>query len=162
MMNSKKQNNITAQINNLSQQKNLDLDKLRKLVKNLCAIFHLKNAVVEVSIVENEEIKKINKKFLNLNQTTDCISFDLSEDDSKTPKLFTVIVNAQKALKEAKARKHTTQAEIALYITHGILHNLGFDDSTSQQAQKMHQTENEILQQLGYGSVYNNDTETKK
>jgi len=161
-MNSKKQNNITAQINNLSQQKNLDLDKLRKLVKNLCAIFHLKNAVVEVSIVENEEIKKINKKFLNLNQTTDCISFDLSEDDSKTPKLFTVIVNAQKALKEAKARKHTTQAEIALYITHGILHNLGFDDSTSQQAQKMHQTENEILQQLGYGSVYNNDTETKK
>jgi probable rRNA maturation factor len=161
-MNSKKQNNITAQINNLSEQKDLDLDKLEKLVNTICARFHIKNAVIDISIVENEEIKKLNKKFLNQNQTTDCISFDLSDDDSNTPKLFTIIVNAQKALEEAKARKHTIQAEIALYITHGILHNLGFDDSTSRKAQKMHQTEDEILQQLGYGSVYNNDTGTKK
>ena len=162
MMGPKKQNNITAQINNLSEQKDLDLDKLEKLVNTICARFNIKNALIDISIVESEEIKKLNKKFLNRNQTTDCISFDLSDDDNDTPKLFTIIVNAQKALKEAKARKHTTQAEIALYITHGILHNLGFDDSTATQAQKMHQTEDEILQQLGYGSVYNNDTKTKK
>ena len=162
MMGPKKQNNITAQINNLSEQKDLDFDKLEKLVNTICARFHIKNALIDISIVESEEIKKLNKKFLNRNQTTDCISFDLSDDDNDTPNLFTIIVNAQKALKEAKARKHTTQAEIALYITHGILHNLGFDDSTATQAQKMHQTEDEILQQLGYGSVYNNDTKTKK
>ncbi|MCJ7691855.1 MAG: rRNA maturation RNase YbeY [Sedimentisphaerales bacterium] len=161
-MNSKKQNNITAQINNLSEQKDLDLDKLEKLVNTICARFHIKNAVIDISIVENEEIKKLNKKFLNRNQITDCISFDLSNDDTNTPKLFTIIVNAQKALEEAKAREHTIQAEIALYITHGILHNLGFNDSTATQAQKMHQTEDEILQQLGYGLVYNKDTEIKK
>jgi probable rRNA maturation factor len=152
-MNSKKQNNITTQINNLSEQKNLDLDKLEKLVNTICARFHIKNAIIDISIVESEEIKKLNKKFLNRNQTTDCISFDLSNDDTNTPKLFTIIVNAQKAVEEAKAREHTIQAEIALYITHGILHNLGFDDSTTTQAQKMHQTEDQILQQLGYGSV---------
>ena len=161
-MNLKKQNNITTQINNLSKQKKLDLDKLEKLVNTICARFHIKNAVVDISIVESEEIKKLNKKFLNRSQTTDCISFDLSDDDTNTPKLFTIIVNAQKASEEAKARKHTTQAEIALYITHGILHNLGFDDSTPAKAQKMHQTEDEILQQFGYGSVYNNNTETEK
>ena len=161
-MNLKKQNNITTQINNLSKQKKLDLDKLEKLVNTICARFHIKNAVVDISIVESEEIKKLNKKFLNRSQTTDCISFDLSDDDTNTPKLFTIIVNAQKASEEAKARKHTTQVEIALYITHGILHNLGFDDSTPAKAQKMHQTEDEILQQFGYGSVYNNNTKTEK
>ena len=38
-MNSKKQNNITTQINNLSEQKDLDLDKLEKLVNTICARF---------------------------------------------------------------------------------------------------------------------------
>jgi ssRNA-specific RNase YbeY (16S rRNA maturation enzyme) len=35
------------------------------------------------------------------------------------------------------------------------LHNIGFDDSTKEKAKKMHDTEDEILQQLGYGLVYN-------
>ena len=61
-MNSKKQNNITAQINNLSEQKDLDLDKLVKLVNTICARFHIKNAIIDISIVENKQIKKLNKK----------------------------------------------------------------------------------------------------
>ncbi len=46
-------------------------------------------------------------------------------------------------------------AELALYVTHGLLHQLGFDDATPEQAQKMHQAEDEILQHMGFGVVYN-------
>ena len=51
------------------------------------------------------------------------------------------------------------EAELALYITHGLLHNLGFDDSTEMQAKKMHDTEDEILRQSGFGLVYNKSNE---
>ena len=161
-MSSKKQNNIKVQINNLSEQKNLESAKLEKLVKNLCSRFSIKNALIDICIADNDKIKKINKKFLNRNQITDCISFDLSDDDANTPKIFTIIINAQKALKEAKARQHSIQAEIVLYITHSFLHNLGMDDSTSEKTKKMHKAEDEILKELGYGSVYNNDKGTKE
>ena len=61
----------------------------------------------------------------------------------------------ESAVKEAKLRGHSSEAELALYITHGLLHNLGFDDSQRTKAKKMHKTEDEILQQLGFGLVYN-------
>ncbi len=62
------------------------------------------------------------------------------------------------ALRQADLRGHSSQAELALYITHGLLHNLGFDDSTEDKAKKMHDMEDKILQQLGYGLVYNKNT----
>jgi probable rRNA maturation factor len=61
------------------------------------------------------------------------------------------------AVRQANLRGHSSEAELALYITHGLLHNLGFDDSTQGQAEKMHNIENEILQQLGYGPIYNGE-----
>jgi probable rRNA maturation factor len=62
------------------------------------------------------------------------------------------------ALRQANSRGHSSEAEIALYITHGLLHNLGFDDSTEPKAKNMHDIEDNILQQLGYGLVYNKNT----
>ncbi len=50
---------------------------------------------------------------------------------------------------------------MALYITHGLLHNLGFDDADPEQARRMHAAEDEILQDFGYGLVYNRDREAR-
>lgn len=70
-------------------------------------------------------------------------------------KIFELVVNGERAAKEANVRGHSGEAELALYVVHGLLHNLGFDDSTKADTKKMHETEDEILQELGYGLVYN-------
>jgi probable rRNA maturation factor len=82
------------------------------------------------------------------------IRYPLSAN-SAVKKSFEIIVNAQKAKSEGKKRGHSQQAELALYITHGLLHNLGFDDLTVKKAKAMHHLEDEILQQHGFGKVYN-------
>ena len=137
------------------------LPKLEKLVKAVCNRF-TRNQMqgtryeISIAIVDGAEICKLNKQFLNRKSTADCLSFDLSDDDTEgAPKSFELVVNAERAVKEANLRGHSSEAELALYITHGLLHNLGFDDSEPEQAKKMHHTEDEILQQLGYGLVYN-------
>jgi rRNA maturation RNase YbeY len=66
-----------------------------------------------------------------------------------------IIVNAQKAKSESKKRGHSPQAELALYITHALLHNLGFNDNNPKNAKLMHQMEDKILQKQGFGIVYN-------
>ncbi len=130
--------------------------ELRKLVKAICNRFKLSKATVSIAIVDETQIRKLNNQFLNSKSTTDCLSFDLSDDEvPQSPKLFELIVNGEMAVRQANLRGHSSEAELALYITHGLLHHLGFDDSTESQARKMHDMEDGILQQLGYGLVYN-------
>ncbi len=127
--------------------------KLRKLVRAICGRFGLTNATVGIAVVDNRHIRKLNEKFLRRKAVTDCLAFDLSQPDDEH-RLFELIVNGQKAKTEAAKRQHSAQAELALYITHGLLHNLGLDDHRPAQARKMHRLEDEILKQQGFGPVY--------
>ena len=118
-----------------------------------------RKTIVSIAIVDDAEIRKLNSRFLNRKSTTDCLSFGLSDNHGlRSPGLFELIVNGEMAVRQANSRGHSSEAELALYITHGLLHNLGFDDATDCKAKKMHDIEDKILQQLGYGLVYNKNT----
>jgi len=160
MASAKQKQDIVIQITKGFKGINVCLPKLRKLVRLICNRFsrhEIPDARYQISIaiVDDAKIRKINNQFLNRKSTCDCLSFDLSDDDPHSSKLFELVVNGEMAVKEANLRGHPGEAELALYITHGLLHNLGFDDSTQRQAKKMHDAEDEILQQIGYGTVYN-------
>jgi probable rRNA maturation factor len=131
--------------------------KFIKLVRVICNRFGLAGATVGIAIVGNKHIRKLNGKFLNHKNVTDCMAFDLS--DSKTGRrLLELVVNGERAKSQAAQRGHPAQAELALYITHGLLHNLGFDDLLPKKAKMMHRLEDEILQQQGFGLVYDKKT----
>ncbi len=134
----------------------VDPARLETLIRTICARFDAADAAVSVAIVDDAEIHVLNRQFLDHDRTTDCLSFDLSDDDSAETPVFEVIVNGQMAIRQAAERGHASAAELALYVTHGLLHQLGFDDLTAGEAEKMHRAEDEILQDLGYGLVYNN------
>ena len=163
---------ITVQITKEFKQTQIPAPKLKKLVKSICSRFaerQIKSTKYEISvvIVNDSQIRQLNRKFLNRGTTTDCLSFDLSDDKKfagtgKKTKTYELVVNGEMAARQAKQRGHSSEAELALYITHSLLHNLGFDDSTKTKAKKMHDAEDEILEQFGYGLVYNNDINTKR
>lgn len=175
---SEKEQDITIQIAKHFDGVDIKVGKLKKLVKTVCSRFRLAKATVGIAIVNDAEIKRLNKQFLNCNTTTDCLSFDLTDKQGQVAKrgsgerqkksvpgpgrtaakIFELVINGERAAKEANLRGHSDKAELALYLVHGLLHNLGFDDSTEAKAKKMHETEDEILQELGYGLVYNKST----
>jgi len=140
------------------------MPRLRRLVTAVCKRFRVRGDreayQISVAIVDDAQITKLNARFLGRNAVTDCLSFDLS--DSRAPRAggpsqrtLDVIVNGELAVRQAALRGHSAEAELALYITHGLLHQLGFDDCTASKARKMHDAEDAILQELGYGAVYN-------
>jgi probable rRNA maturation factor len=149
---------VTVQITRHFEKIPADLARLKKLVRTVCRRFGVAQAVVSIGIVDDAEITALNRKFLHHRGTTDCLSFDLSDEaDPDAGRVFDLIVNGEMAVREAARRGHEAEAELALYITHGLLHDLGFDDAAPGPAQEMHRTEDEILQHLGYGLVYNKD-----
>jgi probable rRNA maturation factor len=138
----------------------VSLPGLKKLAKAVCCSFIKEKSRnkyhINVAIVGDRQIRQLNSRFLHRRTTTDCLSFNLSDDNKQgTLKIIQLVVNGELALRQAKLRGHSSQAELALYITHGLLHNFGFDDCCPALARKMHYAEDEILQQLGYGLVYN-------
>jgi probable rRNA maturation factor len=128
--------------------------KIIALVRAICKRFHLTDAAIDIAIVGNRAIRKLNSEFLNHRNFTDCLAFDLSEGKTGR-RFFELVVNGERAITQSARRGHSPQAELALYITHGLLHNLGFDDLQPKKAKVMHALEDEILDQHGFGRVYN-------
>jgi probable rRNA maturation factor len=151
---------VTVQITKNCKATGLSSTKLASLVKLVCRRFNVSNAAVSIAVVGDATIRRLNKQFLNRRRSTDCLSFDLSDDDTKAQKSFDIVVNAERADRYARIRGHSVRAELALYVTHGLLHNLGFDDSTPARAAKMHKMEDNILRQARFGAVYNKPVRT--
>jgi probable rRNA maturation factor len=57
------------------------------------------------------------------------------------------------AQQQAQERGHDVQAELALYVIHGLLHLCGYDDKTDATAAEMRQRERHYLQQLGLPAI---------
>lgn len=146
--------NIAVEITCQSQDFNADLHKFESLTRHICKRFSVASATVSIAIVGDETTKQVNAEFLDKTSETDVISFDLT-DDGSDKRTFELVVNFDEAARQSQKREHSRIAELALYITHGMLHNLGFDDAQPAQAQKMHNTEDEILQETGFGIIYN-------
>jgi probable rRNA maturation factor len=139
---------------------NLDVARLKKILRALCRRFDIKKANISIAIVDDKEIRKVNRRFLGRSSVTDVISFDLSDAQSGEM-VFELAADAQEARRQAKKRRHSAEADLALYILHGFLHNVGFDDAKRRDAALMHQTEDEILEEFGYGKTYSKRQKVK-
>jgi probable rRNA maturation factor len=165
MTSAKKDRAIAVRITKGFGNIEISTPKLRKLIRAVCNRFRRPeppDAGYEISlaIVDDVHIRELSGRFLDRNATTDCLSFDLSDQDASETgashsRVLEIVVNGQMAVRQAGLRGHSAEAELALYITHGLLHQFGFDDATDGAARKMHDVEDEILQQFGYGPVYN-------
>jgi probable rRNA maturation factor len=126
-------------------------NKAVELVQKTSRKFGIRKALINIEIANDKRIVEVNKKFLKRSSITDVISFDVSDVDEKN---FDIIVNAPLAQRQAKVLGHSFEAELMLYILHGLLHQMGFDDLSPRKAAKMHRMEDEILGKCGFGVVY--------
>jgi probable rRNA maturation factor len=174
MTSAKRDQSILLHINESFKNARVPLPKLRKLVQIVCDRFRGdkipdRKYEIHIAIVDDIQIRQLSGQFLRREETTDCLSFDLTDGDEEEPQagkpassVFEIIVNGEMAARQATLRGHSSEAELALYITHGLLHHFGFDDATPGRARIMHDAEDEILQQIGYGCVYNRDIRAQK
>jgi probable rRNA maturation factor len=112
--------------------------------------FH--EAEVSLAFVDNLTIHQLNKRYLRHDEPTDVLSFPLSEPNARRL-AGELVIGAEVAQVEAENRGHPVQAELALYVIHGLLHLCGYDDKTPAGAAAMHQRELHYLQQLGQPDI---------
>ncbi len=104
-------------------------------------------AEVDVAVVTGSEIARLNRKYLSHAGATDVLSFDLS-DGSEAGVSAQLVVCAEVAAKQAAARGIPVQRELLLYVAHGLLHLMGYDDATTRSADRMHAREEQLLDEF--------------
>lgn len=99
-----------------------------------------------VAFVDDEEMRKLNADYRNINRTTDVLSFPQDGPDDSI--LGDVIISIDTAIRRSKLRKVSIEREIYQLMIHGILHLLGYDHKKKNEAKVMREKESEILSRI--------------
>lgn len=91
-------------------------------------------------------MREVNRQYLNHDYVTDVITFDLSDDIVNLSSLQgDVFICPQVAVDNAKEYGTTPLKETTLYVIHGILHLLGYDDKSPSKIKVMRKKEEELM-----------------
>ena len=128
----------------------LDYQRLRETARAVLEGEGVRDAEISLAFVDNPTIHQLNKRYLNHDEPTDVLSFPLSEGKRLAGEL---VIGAEVAQAQALESGHDLQAELALYVIHGLLHLCGHDDKDAKAAAKMREKERHYLQALGWPAI---------
>jgi probable rRNA maturation factor len=120
----------------------------------------LSRSEISIVLTDDEKITKINTHYRNQKKATNVLSFAAYDHDS-IPQfgpilwgdvLIALEISYQESLDHNKAFDH----HITHLMTHGVLHLLGYDHETEDEAEIMENLEREILKSLNYSDPYLN------
>lgn len=135
---------LSVAIKNLQKSLRINPQKIVKIVLKIFSLEQMnKPGEITLCFVNDSAIRKLNLKYCGKNNPTDVITFDLAED--KQALLADIVISTDTALRNARIFKTTPLYEIYLYVIHGILHLLGYDDKTIKQRKIMQKRTGQIL-----------------
>lgn len=115
---------------------------------------------VNVMIVDPEEIRRINKETREIDSVTDVLSFPYFEYE--TPGFFDqeliewadgdilgdIVICAEKIIRQAEEYGHSQKRELAFLTVHSMLHLVGYDHMSEQDAEMMEEEQKKIMEIL--------------
>jgi probable rRNA maturation factor len=121
----------------------LDVRRLRRAAKRTLAAVGRPAGDVDIDVVDDRAIRRLNRLHRGIERRTDVLSFPLEMPGS--PLVGQVVISAAAAARQAHRIGVPVALEMDLLVTHGILHLVGWDDRDPLEAHLMHRRERDIL-----------------
>ena len=138
---------MKVEIANLQKHYKIKDNKIKQVVKEVLGK-KSSSAKLSFAFVDNNEIKRLNKKYFDSDDVTDVIAFPLNNHNNSLN--GEIVVSVETAVDTAIKENVDVEGEIVLYVVHGLLHLLGYSDVNREDAIIMHEKESMILKALGY------------
>lgn len=104
---------------------------------------------VEIVIVGDSEIKKLNRNYRGKNKITDVLSFAWQEEGKiKTNVLGQIYICYPQIKRQAKVWRVTPKEEFTRMLIHGLLHLAGYDHGSDKEAKKMFALQESVINDL--------------
>jgi probable rRNA maturation factor len=140
---------------------------LKQITTALLADLKIEKAELGIHLVAVQEITRLNEKFLHHKGSTDVITFDYTNEVAQASRLprpsnrrqsssrdgcatfhGEIFICVDEAVLQARKFGTSWQSEVIRYMVHGVLHLLGFDDSSAGARRKMKREENRLLREI--------------
>jgi probable rRNA maturation factor len=113
------------------------------------------SASVSIRLVDELESRELNNRYRQRNAATNVLSFPCNFSDEQHVRLLgDVVVCVPLVVKEAKEQGKVVAHHWAHLIIHGVLHLLGYDHQTPDEAERMEKLEIALLDQLNIVDPY--------
>ena len=131
----------------------------REEVEDICARVLATEGVtrpVEVSLtwVDDDEMRSLNARWRGIDRVTDVLSFECDSPDAaglpedEALELGDIVLAPAQIARQAPGFGNTAADECRLMLVHGLLHLLGYDHLTDDEAEVMEAREDELLREL--------------
>jgi probable rRNA maturation factor len=128
----------------------IDRRRFREIVRTVLDGENVTAAEISLAFVDNPTIHQLNKRYLQHDEPTDVLTFPFTEPNSAQSSRIAgeIVIGVEVALGQSTERGHDVQAELSLYVIHGLLHLCGFDDKKPQASERMRERQRHYLTQL--------------
>jgi probable rRNA maturation factor len=130
----------------------IDRARMRATVRAVLDGENVTDAEISLAFVDNPTIHRLNLRYLQHDEPTDVLSFPLSEAHASRL-AGELVLGVEVAVEQAAGRGHDVQAELMLYVIHGLLHLCGYDDRDDADRATMRERERHYLRQLGLPDI---------
>ncbi|MGM0439606.1 MAG: rRNA maturation RNase YbeY [Chlamydiota bacterium] len=135
-------------VENIQNNYSLNTHEVAPLVNNVIELEGQKCDEVGIYFVDSAEISRLHDQYFDDPSTTDCISFPIDPPGEDPRFLGEVFVCPQTAQDYIDVHGGNLYEEISLYLVHGLLHLLGYDDLTPEDLQEMREAERKHIDNL--------------
>lgn len=130
-----------------------DINKLLEEVAIECLLIEGMDDDYELSItlVDDKEIRELNKTYRGMDKSTDVLSFPMYEESEElpyTPLLGDIVISIETAKRQSEEFGHTVDREIAYLTAHSMFHLLGYDHLEDDDKKEMREKEKQAMKNL--------------
>ncbi len=102
---------------------------------------------LNISFVEDDYMTELHIKWMDEPGTTDVLSFpmDMPEEPGEVVTLGDIVISPVVAAAQALTQGHSTEHEIFILATHGLLHIIGYDHADKADEKIMFELQEKIV-----------------
>lgn len=119
------------EINNSTKQK-INLSLIQRIVENFLKFYKKEKYDLSIAFVSGTEMRKLNKQYRHSDKTTDVLSFE-----GEGNFFGEIIMNYAQIKKQAAEFGNSAESELVFILIHGLLHLLGYNDTTDEGREEM-------------------------
>lgn len=131
----------------------MDLGRLRRSLKTLLTALDRQAGELSLVLVDDAQIREINRDYLDRDRPTNVISFSMTEGEFghiNPNTLGDIVISVETALRDARAGNIDFMDEMEFLLIHGLLHLLGYDHEEvgPDKSREMKDKEQELFYRL--------------
>ena len=127
---------------------------LDEIYKRIDFFSNNSKTLISISFSGDKKIMELNSCFRKIKSATNVLSFPSNNKFNNTLFLGDIIFSIETILKEAKRDNKSVYNHLIHLFVHGVLHLLGYDHKTDEEATKMENLEIQILETLQIVNPY--------